>query len=62
MGTWSTSLYGNDLTNDVKDTYLRHLKLTHSAELAQKRTLAEYQEYQRDFEEPLVWYALADTQ
>ena len=28
MGTWSTKLYGNDTTSDVRDTYIEFLRKT----------------------------------
>ena len=62
MGAWSVSLYGNDVTVDVRDTYIEALKTKDSDEEALKATLEVYQEYMDTDEECLVWYALADLQ
>lgn len=62
MGTWGSSLYANDCTCDVRDTYMKYLKEQFSNEDAYKETLKVFQEYIGSEEEPLFWYALADTQ
>lgn len=62
MGTWGTSLYANDSTNDVKDCYKKFLQDMLSNEEAYQKTMEQCHEYIGDDEEPLFWYALADTQ
>ena len=62
MGTWGTSLYANDSTNDVKDCYKKFLQDMLSDEEAYQKTMELFHEYIGDDEEPLFWYALADTQ
>ena len=62
MGTWSRKLYGNDVTCDVRDTYIDFLHEQESNEDAENKTLNRYAEYMGTDEECLVWYALADTQ
>lgn len=62
MGTWGTALYANDTSCDVRDTYMKLLQEQLSNEEAYEKTLDEYREYIGDEEEPLFWYALAETQ
>ncbi len=62
MGAWGAGLYANDCTCDVRDTYLRHLRDQFSNDEAYQKTIEEYHEYIGDVDEPLLWYALADTQ
>lgn len=62
MGAWGSSLYANDVTCDVKDTYMDFLKKQKSNIEAYEQTIAEYKECIGDEDEPLLWYALADTQ
>ena len=62
MGTWNAGLFSNDTTLDVRDTYMELLKQQLSNEEAYKKTYKEYEELIGDEEEPLFWYALADTQ
>ena len=62
MGTWSTKLYGNDTTCDVRDTYIEYLRKTGNDEYAFSMTCDEYNELIGDDEEALFWFALADTQ
>lgn len=62
MGMWSCSLYGNDITLDVKETYVASLKNTNSDEEALMLTLKTYKDYMATEEECMVWFALADTQ
>ena len=64
MGTWSTNLFGNDTSCDVRDTYIQHLQNQLSDEEAEAKMM---EEYERDFardedEQPLFWYALAATE
>jgi len=62
MGTWSSSLYGNDTTLDVRDSYTDYLLEQLSNQEALEKTLADYQELIGTDEEPLFWFALAETQ
>lgn len=62
MGTWNAGLYANDTTCDVKDTYIQFLKQQLNDEEAYRKTYEEYKELMDTDEEPLFWYALADTQ
>lgn len=62
MGTWNAGLFSNDTTCDVKDTYIECLKQQLSNEEAYRKTYEEYEELIGTDEEPLFWYALADTQ
>ena len=62
MGTWNAGLFSNDTTCDVKDTYIECLKQQLSNEEAYRKTYEEYMELMGTDEEPLFWYALADTQ
>ena len=62
MGVWGTSLYANDCTCDVRDTYMDFLQKQMDKEEAYKRTLEECNQYIGDIDEPFFWYALADTQ
>lgn len=62
MGTWNAGLFSNDTTCDVKDTYMDLLKKQFSNQEAYQKTYDEYEELIGTDEEPLFWYALADTQ
>ena len=63
MGTWGTTLYSNDTTCDVRDTYMGFLKENLGNQEAFEKTLEEYKELIGDKdEEPLFWFALAETQ
>ena len=62
MGTWNTGLFCNDTTCDIRDTYMQFLKQQLSNEEAYQKTYNEYQELMGTDEEPLFWYALAETQ
>lgn len=62
MGTWNTKLYGNDTACDVKETYAKFLQEQLSNMDAYKNTINELHEYLGNEEEPIFWYALADTQ
>jgi len=63
MGAWSSNLYGNDTTCDVRDTYTSFLEEQLSNQEAYERTLEKFHEYIGDEdEEPLFWFALAETQ
>jgi hypothetical protein len=62
MGTWGAGLYASDCTCDVKDTYMECLQEQLSNEEAYEKTIEVHDEYIGDEDEPLLWYALADTQ
>lgn len=63
MGTWGTSLYSNDTTSDVRDLYIGYLKGQMSNEEAFEKIITEFNELMGDEdEEPLFWFALAETQ
>ena len=62
MGAWSTALYGNDCTEDVRDIYLEYLKKQYSNEEAYQKTYEEFEEVMGTDEEALFWYAMAETQ
>jgi hypothetical protein len=62
MGTWGSGLYANDSTCDVRDSYMKYLKDGISNAEIYEKMLEEYREYIGDQEEPLFWYALAETQ
>lgn len=63
MGTWGTSLYANDFACDVRDDYIDKLRRGKSTEEIMKEMMAGNLEIIGDTEEePIFWFALADTQ
>jgi hypothetical protein len=63
MGFWGAALYANDTTCDVRDTYVKYLREQLSNEEAFQKTLETCSEYlEDDDEQPLLWFALAETQ
>jgi hypothetical protein len=62
MGTWGTSLYANDCTCDVRDTYMKFLQEQLSNDDAYQKTIEKHHEYIGNEDEPLLWFALADAQ
>ena len=62
MGVWSSSLYGNDTTSDVRDTYMSFLQDQLSNDAAYENTQEKMHELIGGDEEPLLWFALAETQ
>jgi len=44
MGTWSSSLYGNDTTSDVKDTYTGFLLDQLSNQEALEKALEDFED------------------
>lgn len=62
MGFWGSSLYANDSTCDVRDTYLNLLKKQLSDDEAYDELIKNSGEMLGTDEEPLFWYALAETQ
>lgn len=63
MGAWGTSLYANDTTCDIREEYIDKLKRGKTNEEATQELIEQNKEIQGDVEEePLFWFALADTQ
>ena len=63
MGAWGTSLYANDSTCDIRGEYVDKLRRGKTNEEATFELIEDNQEIMGDVEEePLFWYALADTQ
>lgn len=62
MGFWGSALYSNDCTTDVRDDYKKHLEDGLNNEQAFREIMNAYADHMETDEEPLVWYALADTQ
>ncbi|MCL2189991.1 MAG: hypothetical protein FWC16_13575 [Defluviitaleaceae bacterium] len=63
MGTWSSSLYGNDTTCDVRDTYIGLLEKQSGSLDAYNKTMETCRSFIEDESEaPLFWYALAESQ
>lgn len=62
MGTWSTGLYQNDMSADVKDDYIGKLKAGKDDEMALREILSEYQYELEDIDCKYdIYLALADT-
>lgn len=63
MGEWGTTLYANDTTQDVREGYMDYLQKQLSNEEAYQKMLEDFEELIGDEdEEPLFWFALAETQ
>ena len=62
MGVWGTSLYANDSTSDIRGDYLDKLKRGKTNEEATKELVDANTNIGDTEEEPLFWFALADTQ
>lgn len=63
MGAWGTSLYANDTTCDIRGDYIDKLRRGKSNEEATQELIDQYKDIEGDREEePLFWFALADTQ
>lgn len=62
MGFWGSTLYANDCTSDVRDCYKKYLQEGMNNEDAYQKVLQSFSDHMGTEEEPLVWYALADTQ
>ena len=62
MGAWGTGLYSNDTAADIRGAYVEHLKRGKSNEEALQSILDSNKDVigMAD-EEPLFWFALADT-
>lgn len=63
MGAWGTSLYANDTAGDIRGDYVDKLKRGKTNEEATKELIDANSDIMGDTEEePLFWFALADTQ
>lgn len=63
MGAWGTSLYANDTSCDIREEYVDKLKRGKTNEEATQELIEQNREIKGDVEEePLFWFALADTQ
>lgn len=63
MGAWGTSLYANDTTCDIRGDYIDKLRRGKSNEEVTQELIDQYKDIEGDREEePLFWFALADTQ
>lgn len=63
MGMWGFDLYQNDMTLDIKDEFEKLLSTGKTSQEITDEMLAEYRSIIGDIdEEPLFWFALADTQ
>lgn len=63
MGAWGTSLYANDSASDIRGDYVDKLRRGMSNEEVTEELIKRNWEVMDDEEEePLFWYALADTQ
>ena len=63
MGAWGTTLYANDVACDIRGEYVDKLRQGKSNAEATKELIEAYSDTIGDIEEePLFWYALADTQ
>lgn len=63
MGAWGTSLYANDSASDIRGDYVDKLKRGKTNEEATKELIDANRDIMGDTEEePLFWFALADTQ
>lgn len=63
MGAWGTSLYSNDTTSDIRNDYVDKLRRGKSNEEVTQELIDINADIMGDVEEePLFWFALADTQ
>ena len=63
MGAWGTSLYANDFASDIRGEYLDRLRRGKTNKEATQELIEANKAIMGNFEEePLFWYALADTQ
>ncbi len=63
MSAWGTSLYSNDADNDIRGDYVDKLKRGKTNEVATRELIEENSDIIGSVEEePLFWFALADTQ
>ncbi len=63
MGAWGPGLYQDDVTLDVKDEYLNWLRIGKTNEEATIEVINRNLDFiQDEYDGPLFWFALADTQ
>lgn len=63
MGAWGTALYSNDTACDIRGEYVDLLRRGNTNEEVTQKLISDNQEIMGDSEEePLFWFALADTQ
>lgn len=63
MGAWGTNLYSNDSACDIRGDYVDELKRGKTNEEATQELINKNHDIMGDAEEePLFWFALADTQ
>lgn len=63
MGAWGTSLYANDSASDIRGDYVDKLRRGKTNEEVTKELIYANRDIMGDGEEePLFWFALADTQ
>ena len=63
MGAWGTSLYANDAASDIRGDYIDKLKRGKTNDEATRELIEDNRDIIGDAEEePLFWFALADTQ
>lgn len=63
MGTWGTGLYSNDSACDIRGDYVDELRRGKTNEEATQELINKNYDIMGDTEEePLFWFALADTQ
>jgi len=62
MGAWGTSLYANDYASDIRGDYIDMLRRGKTNDEVVEKLINDNQEIMGDDEEePLFWFALADT-
>lgn len=63
MGTWGTALYANDTTCDIRGEYIDKLKRGKTNKTATQELIKlKTDTFDNPEDEPLFWFALADTQ
>lgn len=63
MGTWGPKLYQDDVAEDIRSEYIEQLKHGKTNEDATKYVISNNTDYLSDYDdEPIFWFALADTQ
>lgn len=63
MGTWGTGIYSNDVSEEVRDTYIDFLEDGLSHEEAMHLVFEKFSDYLQDSNDIYdLWFALADTQ
>ena len=63
MGTWKSSIFGDDVACDVRDEYLTLIKDGINSQAATKKMLDNWRQIETDPDDgPVFWIALAATQ